>query len=67
MIYYNVVKQQRPEEAVVVVFVSVLSREPSTYDRTLARNEIMTAGTPAAGFGNLIWSLLNTREFLFVE
>ncbi len=67
VIYDNVVKQRRPEEAVVVVFVSVLSREPSAYDRKLARDEIKTAGTPAAGFGNLIWALLNTREFLFVE
>jgi hypothetical protein len=34
----------------------------------MARREIETAAqSPAAGCGNLIWALLNTREFMFIQ
>ena len=53
--------------AIDVIFLSVLSHTPSAEDRRLAREEVLTADTPAAGFGNLIWALLNTREFIFIQ
>jgi hypothetical protein len=33
----------------------------------LAIREITSAETPATGVGNVIWALLNTREFLFIQ
>jgi hypothetical protein len=66
VIYDNVVEHS-PQEAIDVIFLSVLSHRPSAEDRKLAREEVMTAETPAAGFGNLIWALLNTREFIFIQ
>jgi len=50
-----------------VIFVSILSHRPSSEDRQSAIQEIRTAESPAAGCGNLIWALLNTREFLFIQ
>ena len=35
--------------------------------RRAAEQEIQQAVNPAAGCGNLIWVLLNTREFLFID
>jgi hypothetical protein len=56
-----------PDETVDVVFRAVLSREPTTEERGLAAEEIVSADDPATGCGNLIWALLNTREFIFVQ
>lgn len=67
VIYDNVVKQTTPRTAIDTIFLSILSRRPTGGERTLAVHEVKTAETPAAGCGNLIWALLNTREFLFIQ
>jgi len=56
-----------PREAVDVIFLSVLTHPPSVEDRRLAHEEVLTAETPAAGLGNVVWALLNTREFIFIQ
>lgn len=55
------------EEAVDVIFLSVLSRLPDDEDRALADDEIATAADADAGRANVIWALVNTREFLFIR
>ena len=55
------------EEAVDVIFLSVLSRLPDDEDRALADDEIATAADAEAGRANVIWALVNTREFLFIR
>jgi len=67
VIYDNVVKQTTPQAAVDTIFLSILSRRPSPAEQALAIREIKTAETPAAGCGDLIWGLLNTREFMFIQ
>jgi len=67
VIYDNVVKQTRPEAAIDTIFLSILSRRPTADEIAVASRELQTAETPAAGCGNLIWSLLNTREFMFIQ
>jgi len=66
VIYDNVMKAPRAK-AIDVIFVSILSHLPSANDRELAQNEMKTSASPAAGYGNLIWALLNTREFIFIQ
>jgi len=56
-----------PEQAVDVIFLSVLSRLPDDEDRRLALEEIASATDVRAGCGNVLWALLNTREFLFIQ
>ena len=69
VIYDNVLAaiKRGPDQVITVVFMSLLSRPPTLSERKLAREEITTAQTPAAGYGNLIWALLNTREFIFIQ
>jgi len=55
------------QQAVDVVFLSILSHRPSAEDRSFAIQEIRSAETPTAGVGNLVWALLNTREFIFIQ
>jgi len=66
-VIYDNVTSHRAQEAVDVVFLSVLSRKPHADDRRLALQEINSADDPATGCGNLIWALLNTREFIFIQ
>ena len=64
-IYNNVMKRKTVDEGVETVFLTILSRKPDMEEKKLAVNEINQAGP--AGYGNVIWSLLNTREFLFIQ
>jgi len=66
-VIYDEVMSHEPRQAIDVVFLSLLAHRPSTEDRNLAITEVRSAETPAAGLGNLIWALLNTREFIFIQ
>jgi hypothetical protein len=64
-IHNIVVKKQSIPEAVRAIFLTILSREPDPEELVLATKEVKENGMP--GFGNVVWSLVNTREFLFVQ
>lgn len=49
------------------IFLSVLARRPNTKDRLVAAKELSSTRNDNVGYGNIIWGLLNTREFLFVR
>ena len=66
-VIYETVMAHEPDETVDVVFLSVLSHEPSAEDRRYALDELTNASHPATGCGNLVWALLNTREFIFIQ
>jgi hypothetical protein len=64
-IYNNVMKRKTVDDGVEAVFLTILNRKPDMEEKKLAVSEINQAGP--AGYGNVIWSLLNTREFLFIQ
>ncbi|MCA9135419.1 MAG: DUF1553 domain-containing protein [Planctomycetales bacterium] len=49
------------------IFLSVLARRPATKDRLVAAKELSKTANDNVGYGNIIWALLNTREFLFIQ
>jgi len=61
----NVASEKTPEARVDVIFQSILSRRATPDERKDALEEVKTHGGP--GYGNVIWALVNTREFLFVQ
>ncbi len=65
IMYRNVTAEKDPEKRVDVIFVSVLCRKPLPEEKRAALDEIKKHGN--AGYGNVIWSLVNTPEFLFVQ
>ncbi|MEY3031557.1 MAG: hypothetical protein RLZZ622_32, partial [Planctomycetota bacterium] len=67
VIYDEVAKQKTMKGAVDTIFMAILTHKPTADMRRLAEQEIKQAENPAAGCGNLIWALLNTREFMFIE
>ena len=67
VIYDSVSQQNTMKSAVDTIFLAILTHEPDADMRRAAEQEIKQASNPAAGCGNLIWALLNTREFLFID
>jgi hypothetical protein len=65
LMYFNVVSQKTQNDCVDVIFLSILSRYPTSDERQAANDEIRVKGK--AGYGNVIWALVNTREFMFVK
>ncbi|MCA9126306.1 MAG: DUF1549 domain-containing protein [Planctomycetales bacterium] len=66
VIYDNLARAGAPKDAVNVMFLSILNRLPSASDRSTALKELSHSDT-AMAYGNLVWALINTREFLFVQ
>ncbi len=65
IIHKRIISKKKVDEQIDTMFLSILSRKPTTSERALAMNEMKVHG--ASGYGNVIWALLNTREFLFIQ
>lgn len=66
VIYDNLTRSSNARDAMNVMFLSILNRPPTAHDRDVAMQE-MSRGDTAMGYGNLVWALINTREFMFVR
>ncbi|MCG6154914.1 DUF1549 and DUF1553 domain-containing protein [Rubinisphaera margarita] len=64
-LHHNVVSGRSPSDRLETIFLSILNRFPTDEERQVAEDEVRENGP--AGYGNVIWSLVNTREFLFVQ
>ena len=64
-LYNNVQRTKSVSRGVKTVFRTILSRDPDKEEMELAEAEIKQNGVP--GYGNVIWALVNTREFMFVQ
>lgn len=58
-------KFQADGPKVDTVFLSILSRLPTADERSIAYKTIRRGGK--AGYEDVVWALINTREFLFVQ
>ena len=65
LMYSNVMAEKETSDRIDVIFLTILSRRPAPEERKAALAEIQQNGN--AGYGNVIWALVNTREFLFVQ
>lgn len=65
VIYNDVVGQRDVDDQIDAIFLALLSRKPNAREKSAAQKEMKVAGN--AGYGNVIWALLNTREFLFIQ
>jgi hypothetical protein len=65
LMYKNVTAEKNTADRVDVIFKSILNRAPSREESQVAVREIQANGP--AGYGNVIWALVNTREFLFIQ
>ena len=52
-----------PDEKLDVIFLTILNRKPTARDRKIALPMLKTRN----GVGDVVWALLNTRQFMFVQ
>jgi len=65
LINRRIASAKDPSEKVEVVFLSILNRKPTLLEKDIAKKELTANGEQ--GYSNMIWALINTREFSFVE
>lgn len=65
VIYDDTIRAQSVDARIDVIFLTILSRRATSSEDAIARAEIKSSG--AAGYGNIIWALINTKEFLFIQ
>jgi hypothetical protein len=63
----NVLAIPNTRDRIDAIFLSVLTRTPNSTDRRTAAGELSKADRVGSAYGNIIWALLNTREFLFIQ
>lgn len=64
-VIYDELVAANDNKKIDLIFYSLLSRGPNSSEKATAIKEIRDSGR--AGYGNVIWALLNTREFLFIQ
>ncbi len=57
--------KKTPDEKIESMFVSIFARRPTPEEKAKALAEIREHAEE--GYGNVIWALINSLEFLFVE
>jgi hypothetical protein len=57
-------KVKSPGEKVESLFMSVMSRRPTLAEKDIAQRALATGDD---GYANMIWALINTREFIFIQ
>ncbi len=64
LIFRTMEKVKSPSEKVEALFLSVLSRRPTLSEKDIAKRALSSGDD---GYANMIWALINTREFIFVQ
>ena len=65
VIYDTVMRAPNNSSRIDAIFYSILSRPPRSNEKDVAEREVKSSGR--AGVGNIIWALINTKEFLFIQ
>ncbi len=71
VIFEDVMSKKSLEDQCEMMFVCILSRYPTDQEKAAALREMRSTLKDKkykyAGHGNVLWALLNTREFLFIQ
>ena len=71
VMFNEVMAKKTLEDQAEMMFVCILSRKPTEREKAAAlremRSTLKNKTNKYAGHGNVLWALLNTREFLFVQ
>ena len=65
LIFRTMASKATADEKIESMFVSIFARRPTVEEKAQALKQIQAEGTD--GYGNVIWALINSLEFLFVQ
>jgi Protein of unknown function (DUF1549)/Protein of unknown function (DUF1553)/SLA1 homology domain 1, SHD1 len=64
LIFRTMEKVNSPSEKVERMFLSIMNRMPTLDEKDIAKRVLATGDN---GYANMIWALINTREFIFIQ
>jgi hypothetical protein len=64
LIFRTMAKYKSPAEKAEVIFYSILNRQPTLHEKDIAKRETSSGDE---GYASMIWALINTREFCFIQ
>jgi hypothetical protein len=64
LVFRNMEKVRDPSEKVERMFLTIMNRKPTMNEKDIAKR---TLGAGEDGYANMIWALINTREFMFIQ
>jgi hypothetical protein len=65
LVFRTMDKVNNPSDKVERMFMTIMNRRPTLAEKDIAKREINSHGEE--GYSNMIWALINTREFIFVQ
>lgn len=64
LIFRTMEKVKSPSEKAEVIFLSLLNRKPTLREKDIAKR---VTADGEQGYADMIWALINTREFCFIQ
>jgi hypothetical protein len=62
-----VADKAQPDEAIRQIYLQSLCRLPETPEQDYARQLIAESPSPQQAYEDLLWALINSKQFLFVR
>lgn len=65
LVFRTMDKVTNPADKVERMFMTIMNRRPTLQEKEIAKRALSSNGEE--GYGNMIWALINTREFMFIQ
>lgn len=65
LVFRTMNKVTNPSDKVERMFMTIMNRRPTLQEKEIAKRALGSNGED--GYANMIWALINTREFMFVQ
>lgn len=65
LVFRTMDKVPSQPEKVERMFMTILNRRPTMQEKDIAKRALSASGEE--GYANMIWALINTREFMFIQ
>jgi hypothetical protein len=65
LVFRTMDKVPDQSEKVERMFLTIMNRRPTLTEKDIAKRQLSSHGD--AGYSNMIWALINTREFIFIQ
>ncbi len=65
LVFRTMNKVNDPSEKMERMFMTIMNRKPTLVEKDIAKRELNSHGEQ--GYANMIWALINTREFIFIQ
>jgi hypothetical protein len=65
LMFRNMAKAKSPADKIESIYLSIVNRRPTLREKGVLTKEVAAHSENA--YANIIWALINTREFTFIQ